>query len=510
MFRKLLLWCALANVVFAQPAPQNASVSGQKHPFTFETMMALKRIGDPQVSPDGRWVMFSAVEVNLEENTKKSHLWIVPAAGGESRQVTNGQAGEDRGRFSPDGRSILYTSSAVGGSQIWAGGFDSASGTPSGDSRHLTSLSTEADGGLWAGDGKHILFVSEVYPDCKDDACNKARDEELAKSTVEAKVFPRLCYRHWSSVTRFKRSHLFVVSAEGGAPVDITPGDHDVPPFSLGGQDLYAISPDGQEVAFTSNIDEVEAISTNNDVFLVPVTGGTPKKISNSPGSDSTPLYSPDGRFIAWRMQKRAGYESDRFRLVVYDRKSGEIRNLTENFDRWVGTMSWAPDSKSIYFTAEDKGEIPIYRISVDPAGAPQEVTRGPNDDLVVTPDGKTLVFTRMSIQAPSEVFKLALGSKDAERLSHLNDAVLSQVSMQPVEPFWFTGAVGTKVEGLIVKPPAFDPQKKYPMKFLIHGGPQGMWGDEWSYRWNSELFAASGYVVVMINPRGSTGYGQA
>ena len=490
----------------------SAAVQGQntgKRPFTFEDMMALKRIGGPQVSPDGKWVLFSAVHVDLQANKKTPHLWLVPVAGGEARQLTSDPAGEDRGRFSPDGRQIIFTSNRDGSSQIWLAGFDSGSGALS-NPQKITSISTEADGGMWSPDGKNILFTSEVYYDCQDDACNKKRDEERANSKVKAMLFTRLFYRHWSSYTRLKRTHLFVVPAAGGVARDLTPGDHDVPPFSLGGQDLYAISPDSQEVAFTSNIDEVEAISTNNEVFLVSITGGTPKKISTSPGSDSTPLYSPDGRFIAWRMQKRPGYEADRFRLVVYDRKSGQINNLTENFDRWVGTMSWAPDSKSIYFTAEDKGEIPIYQISVDPAGAPREITRGSNDDLVVTPDGKTLVFTRMSIQAPNEVFKLALGSKDAERLSHLNDAVLSQVSMQPLEPFWFTGAIGTKVEGFIVKPPAFDAQKKYPMKFLIHGGPEGMWGDEWTYRWNAELFAASGYIVVMINPRGSTSYGQA
>jgi len=490
-------------------APVQAHVQTGKRPFTFEDMMALKRIGGPEVSPDGRWVLFSAVDVNLQENKKIPHLWLVPVAGGEARQLTSNAAGEDRGRWSPDGRQIIFISSRDGASQIWVADFDSNGGSL-GEPHKLTSLFTEADGAIWSPDGKNIVFTSEVYFDCPDDACNKKRDEEHAASKVKAMVFKRLFFRHWSSYTRFKRTHLFVVPATGGTPKDITPGDHDVPPFSLGGQDLYAISPDGQEVAFTSNIDEVEATSTNNEIFVVPITGGTPKKLSNSPGSDSTPLYSPDGRYLAWRMQKRGGYESDRFRLVVYDRKNGQIRNLTEDFDRWVGTMSWSPDSKTIYFTADDKGEVPIYRIGIEPGGAPQEVTRGANDDLVLTPDGKTLVFTRMSAQAPNEVYKLALGGKQAERLTHLNDAVLAQVSMQPVEPFWFTGAVGTKVEGFLVKPPAFDPQKKYPVKFLIHGGPQGAWGDEWSYRWNSELFAANGYVVVMINPRGSTGYGQA
>src|SRR5437868_14444082 len=511
MFRKLLLWSALTNVMFAQPGPQNSSVPAQKRPFTFEDMMALKRIGDPQISPDGRWVMFSAVDVNLEENTKKPHLWMVPAVGGESKQITNGQAGEDRGRFSPDGRNILYTSSAVAGSQIWTVGFDSQSGTPSGDARQLTSISTEADGGLWAGDGHHVLFVSEVYPECKDDACNKARDEELSKSKVKAKVFSHLFYRHWSSYTRFKRTHLFAVPAEGGLPVDITPGDHDVPPFSLGGQDLYAISADGQEVAFTSNIDEVEATSTNNDVFVVPITGGTPRKISGSPGSDSTPLYSPDARYIAYRSQARAGYESDRFRLMLFDRRSGATIDLTKNFDRWVNAYTWTPDSSAIYFVGDDHGGSPLWVVKVN-GGEPEKAITGTNDEPVVSPDGKAVFFSRQSVQAPNEIYKMFFnpgGAAEVQQLSHLNDAVLSEVAMSPLESFEFTGAKKTKVQGFLIKPPAFASNQKYPVKFLMHGGPQGQWGDEWSYRWNAELMVANGYVVILINPRGSTGYGQ-
>ena len=486
---------------------------GAKRPFTFEDMMSLKRISGPQISPDGKWVLFSAVDVNLQDNKKTPHLWIVPLAGGESRQITFDPAGEDRGRWSPDGRQILFVSSRGGSQQVWITEFDANGGSITDSSRlphKVTSISTEADGAIWSPDGKSILFTSQVYPDCPDDACNKSRDDQQAASKVKAMIFTRLFFRHWSAYTHFKRSHLFVMSSEGGAATDITLGDHDVPPFSLGGQDLYAISPDGREVAFTSNIDEVEAASTNNEIFIVPITGGAPKKLSTSPGSDSTPLYSPDGRYLAWRMQERAGYESDRFRLVVYDRKSGQIRNLTENFDRWVEAMAWSPDSRQIYFTSEDKGEIPIYRIDVQQAGTPQEITRGADDDLVVSPDGKTLVFTRMSIQAPSEIYKLAVGAKEAEKLSHLNDSVLEPVAMQPLEPFWFAGAGGAKVQGFLLKPPNFDAGKKYPLKFLIHGGPQGAWGDEWSYRWNAELLAANGYVVVQVNPRGSTGYGQA
>jgi dipeptidyl aminopeptidase/acylaminoacyl peptidase len=514
-------------------------------------MMALKRMGGPAVSPDGKWVLFAAVDVDLAANKRTSHLWVVPLAGGDSRQLTFDPAGESGGHWSPDGKKFLFTSSSGGSSQVWVADFDSTSGAVMGEPRKITSISTEADGAIWFPDGQKILFVSEVYPDCATDACNKARDEEHANSKVKAMVFTRLFYRHWNHYTGSKRSHLFVTSLDGGVAKDITPGDHDVPPFSLGGQDNYAISPDGLEIAFASNHDGVEAISTNNELFTVAVGGdplsAEPKKLSTSPGSDSTPVYSPDGQWLAWRMQERAGYESDRFRLVLYQRRSGKIHNLTEHWDHWVEAIAWTRDSQGLYFTSEDQGEIPVYfmhvnaKLLLDINGLPamrghlsvHEISRGANDELSLTPDGQTLVFTRMSAQAPNEIYKadVSLYEKllDADvgllqrkgvndrlkngfhaiQLTHLNDRVLAQVAMQPVESFWFTGAEGTKVQGFLLKPPNFDPQKKYPMKFLIHGGPQGQWGDEWTYRWNAQLFAADGYVVVMINPRGSTGYGQ-
>ena len=483
-----------------------------RRPFTFEDMMALQRVGEPQVSPDGRWVAFSAVKVDLKANTRTPHLWVVPLAGGESRQVTSGVAGEDRPRWSPDGKRIAYISSQDGSSQVWTVDFDDATGALTGEPRRITSISTEADGELWSPDGQNILFVSSVYPDCKDDACNKARAEEKSMSKVKASIFTGLFYRHWSGYTGGKRSHLFVVPATGGVARDLTTGDHDVPPFQLGGSDLYAFSPDGKEVAFTSNISEVEATSTNNDLFLVPAAGGAPKKITDNPASDSTPRYSPDGKYIAYLAQVRPGYESDRFRLMLYDRATGQRRTLTENFDRWVGSFVWAPDSKSIYFVAENTGEQPIYVVSVN-GGSVRQLERHTNDDLTVTPNGNTLVFTRTSVRAPNEIYAADLTDtshlRSTRQLTHLNDSALSQVEMPPLQHFWFTGAEKTRVEGFLLKPPGFDSRKKYPMKFLIHGGPQGAWDDAWSYRWNPELFAADGYVVVMINPRGSTGYGQ-
>ena len=510
----------LASSMFAQtpsPAPQ-------KHPFTFEDMMKLKRVGAPVPSPDGKWVVFDCVDVDLEANTKISHLWIVPASGGESRRLNPTPNHEERPRFSPDGKRLIWTSKATDPTQIWMCDFDLNGGSLVGKPHQVTNISTGADGAIWSPDGKNIVFASAVYPDCKDDTCNKQRDEEVKKSKVKAKIFSRLFYRHWNAFTEFKRSHLFVVSADTDASQpntarDLTPGDHDVPPFSLGGQDMYAISPDGQEVAYTSNIDEVEAASTNNEIFVVSTGGGAPKKISASPGADTTPLYSPDGKYLVWRSQARAGFEADKWRLLVQDRESGKTRDLTEKFDRSVGSFTWWGPG-AIYFSCEDQGQAPIYVATTEPRpdGSNAVVPLQPNgpeihaDDLTWITD--RLFFSKMSIGAPNEIWKTAASgtshSQTFEPVTHMNDALLSQIDMQPLESFTFKGANNDDVQGFLIKPPGFDPNKKYPLKFLLHGGPQGAWGNEWTYRWNAELFAATGnYAVVMINFHGSTGYGQ-
>jgi dipeptidyl aminopeptidase/acylaminoacyl peptidase len=519
--------------------------SQAKHPFTFEDMMALKRVGEPVPSPDGKWVLFSAIDVNLDANTKTPHVWIVPLAGGQEREIISDQDA-DRPRWAPDGKRFAFVSTKEGGSQIWIADFDAATGNVTGVHK-LTSIATEADGELWSPDGKTIAFTSRVYPECtgsptEQDNCNKQKMDEVAKSKVKALIFTRLLYRHWNAFQAGKRSHIFVVEVPplGGSigrlisniPIDLTPGDYDAPPFSLGGQDLYAFSPDGQELCYTSNHDKVEAISTNNDLWIVPVHVETdasvvqPKNITaDNPAADETPVYSPDGKYIAYRAQQRPGYESDRFRLMLYDRKTAKKRSMTDKLDAWVGSFGWSPNSKRLYFAYEVTGKALVDSFSVDRPYEPtitldgdgtkdasnfEPVVRdGYNDDLAPAPDGKTLLLTRMSISFPNEIYKQTIGQPGAVRLTNLNDSVLSQISMSPLEPLWFPGAHNDKVQGFLVKPPNFDPNKKYPVKFLLHGGPQGAWGDDWSYRWNPELFAANGYVVVMINFHGSTGYGQ-
>ncbi len=533
-----VLFCALFLCAFCS--------AQTKRPFTFEDMMQLKRVEEPYLSPDGKWAAFAVTDVSLADNTKTRHIWIVPLDGSSpARQLTTG-TGEMNPRFSPDGKKLLFVSARQGGSQVWVQDFETAAGALTGEPRKITAISTEASAAMWSPDGKWILFVSGVYPDCRDDACNKARDDERAKTKVKAQIFTRLMYRHWSAYADGKRSHLFLIPAEGGEARDLTPGDHDVPPFSLGGQDQYDFSPDSKEVAYASNIDEDAATSTNTEIFVVPVSGGEPKKISTSPGADDTPRYSPDGKYIAFRSQARAGYESDRFRLMVYERANGNATELTKGFDRWVNSFVWSPDSKGLYLSGEDEGESPIYRVALANQGVattfPPSLmifAKGYNDALAITADGKSLFFTRMTLRAPNEIYRIEsdqgclprmpidrgqakeidneikkgllspMVCGNATQLTHLNDEVLSQIQMSPIEPFWFTGSENAKVQGFLVKPPTFDPAKKYPVKLLIHGGPQGAWGDDWSYRWNPELFAANGYVVVMINPRGSTGCGQ-
>ncbi len=591
--RRLVLFI-FALIPFALPAFAQA-----KHPFTFEDMMKLKRVGEPEVSPDGKWVIFSVVDVNLEANTRTPHIWIVPLSGteeksgdqksgvphvspnlrdmGSTERVLIPDQDADRPRWALDGKRFAFISTKEGGSQVWVADFDSETGTVKAVWQR-TSIATEAGGELWSPDGKNILFTSDVYPECDgapeaEAACNARKLKEVEQSKVKALIFEHLLYRHWNAYREGKRSHIFVIPLPSELPPsgslgdhaaliprDLTPGDYDAPVFSLGGQDNYSFSPDGQEICYSSNHDKNPAASTNNDLWIVPVSGGPAGSIqaknitADNPASDSTPLYSPDGRYIAYRAQQRPGYESDRFRLMLYDRKTGEKKNLTEDFDRWVGSLTWAPDSKQIYSTVEDAGESHVYVWKTDPpfgpmaadVGASQALTEahedlrtppvlhGFRDDITISGDGKKMLFTEMSIIAPNEIYWSTPTLRSScdnrhkgepqpmdcyylnpEALTHLNDAVLSQVAMSPLESFWFTGAHNDKVEGFLVKPPNFDPSKKYPVKFLIHGGPEGAWGDDWSYRWNPELFASptsstsSGYVVIMINFHGSTGYGQ-
>ncbi|MGA9483356.1 MAG: S9 family peptidase, partial [Candidatus Acidiferrales bacterium] len=477
----------------------------EKRPVTFHDLISMHRLSEPQISSDGKWIAYSVSTPDLETNRSIRDIWLVPAAGGDARQLTRGGS-NTRPRWSPDGKKLAFISARDGTPQVYYVPLEG------GEATRVTFLSTGAENEFWSTDGKTIAFISSVYPDCKDDGCNAQRDAEKAQSRAHARIYEKLLYRHWTGWWDGKRSHLFVTPATGGTPRDLTPGaTYDVPPFNLEAPEAIAFSPDGSELCFTANTDKDEARSTNGDLFTVAVSGASqPQRITTNPGDDWGPAYSPDGKWIAYRTQMQPGYESDRWRLMLYDRSTGKRINMTENFDQSVEAYQWTPDSRSIYFQSEVKAEMPIYSIAAMPGSTPKEiVANGFNSDFDLSRDGQTLALARTSLTMPAEISTAKADGTDLQQITHQNGALLTQLDLPPAEPFWFEGAEKTQVEGLLIRPPHFDAAKKYPALLLIHGGPQGAWDDSWGYRWNQQVMAAPGYVVVMINPRGSTGYGQ-
>ncbi|MDE3056659.1 MAG: S9 family peptidase [Bacteroidota bacterium] len=514
----LFIACCLlftGNYSLSQPKPQAPMGQGGRHAITFDDLFGFGRVTDPQISPDGKWIAYTVAYFSKETNGGNSDIWLVSINGGQARQLTDSPKSDGSPRWLPDGRTIAFISSRNGAPQIFTMQIDS-NGTAIGDAKQITNISTGASGLVVSPDGKYFAFSSEVFPACPNDSCNKARNDELENGNVKAKIFTHLPYRVWNHYLDGKRSHAFIVPASGGTSIDATPSDYDTPPIDLGGTVDYGFSPDGKEFAFVRNTDPVIAISTNNDIYLLPLNAGKPSGeptciTAMNKANDNQPIYSPDGIYIAYRATKRPGFESDKSSLTLYERSTGKIIPLTEKLDRSVSEVVWSPDSKALYFNTDDEGYRSLYKVSLTSNGTViKQMTRNMNcGSLCITPDGKTLVFGKQSVTHPTELWRMETDGKNLKQLTTTNDARIANIEWNPLEPFWFSGAGGTRVEGFLLKPPFFDAKKKYPMVLLIHGGPQGQWEDETHYRWNAQMFASPGYVVVMINPRGSTGYGQ-
>jgi dipeptidyl aminopeptidase/acylaminoacyl peptidase len=487
-----------------------ASLAAQRQPFDVQTLLKIARIQEPQLSPDGKTVAFTVQTVDIGQNTKPKQIYTVPVNGGAPRQITTQGIDNERPKWSPDSSRIAFISDRAGldqrsSAQVWIMNADGSG------ARQITRLSTEAGGVLFSPDGKKLVFTSSVFPNCPDDACNQSLLDAEKSSKIKARSYTTLLYRHWNEWQTKRRSHLMVVDADGGGPVkDLTPGDRDVPPFSLGGPDDYAISADSKEVCYSMNADPVPAISTNADLYVVPIAGGDAVKITINPGADASPQYSPDGKWLAYRSQARAGYEADRWRLAVLERATGHVNILTDSLDRPVQSFTWSPDSNALFFTVLDRGRQPIEMIPAA-GGATRVIVSGAStlDDMQLASDGKTMIYTAESGSAPSEIYRASSGGGSPVALTHLNDALLAQTAPAPLEDFWVDAADKTRIQSFVVKPPNFQPNQKYPVLFLIHGGPEGNWGESWTYRWNAQVFAAAGYLIVMPNPRGSEGYGQ-
>jgi dipeptidyl aminopeptidase/acylaminoacyl peptidase len=536
MKRLILLACAAALAV------PTTGLAQAKRPIQVDDLFRFKRVADPQVSPSGHTVAYVLTTVDLAGNKTSSTIWLVSIQGGSPRQLTNTTKKDRHPRWSPDGKQLLFESNRSGENQLWVIDLNG------GEARQLTTLGTGASNGVWSPDGKHVAFVSAVYPEYSDkpfkesDALNKKRKEEIESNPVKAKVFTRLFYRHWDDYVEDKRQHLFVVPAAGGEPKDVTPGDRDAFPtsdtFSTG--DNFTFSPDGSHLIFTAVPARDEAWSTNYDLCRVPIAGGTKEwecLTKDNPAADSGPVFSPDGKRLAYRAQRQPGFEADRWELMVVDVDPsgtfrGKPRSLTPTFDSWVEEFVWEPGleekieggtrsfPEEIFFTADKEGQRPYFIVGVRDGKVRQGIHVDPNRSvgsisaLSMSRDGGMLTYLKASFQAPPEVMSFQYKNPPRSPLntinvSRANEKLLAELNLPQPESVTVPGAGGTPMQMWILKPPGFDPKKKWPLAYLVHGGPQGAWEDGWSYRWNPETWAARGYVVALPNPRGSTGFGQ-
>jgi dipeptidyl aminopeptidase/acylaminoacyl peptidase len=487
-----------------------ASVAAaQTRAMTFEDFAAVRGVSDPQLSASGTSVLYSVRTTDLPKNKRTTVTYLVPFAGGAPRQFPSATVSATEARWSPDGKWVAY----VAGGQLWIASADGSG------PRQLTNLNGGATGTVWSPSGDRIAFVSSVYPDCRDDPCNVAHARHEDSSVVKAHVADDLLYRHWNAWSGGARSHLFVVPAGGGAPTDLTQGTrYDVPPGPFGGSEGYAFSPDGRELAYTAKDQGREdAWSTDINIYTVPVTGGAATVITReSRGADVNPVYSPEGKWIIYASQQRAGFEADLGRLMAYDRSSRTSQRLASGWDRNADSYFFTAAGDAIYIQTVDASRDKLFRLTRTDGGwsaVPQLVIGTMNNaSPSLSRDGKTMVWLRDALDRPAEVYAATIGSRGAtaiRQLTHENDALVAQLKLSPAEDFWFKGANGDSVQGMIIRPPNWEAGKKFPVLLLVHGGPQGAWLDQWHGRWNFSLFASRGMGIVAINPRGSTGYGQ-
>jgi dipeptidyl aminopeptidase/acylaminoacyl peptidase len=491
MTRNALLLVGLSLPLSLVPRP----VDAQQRAITFEDYIALKSVSDPQLSPDGKWVAYTVSTPSLQDNRGVARIWIAEVATGRSRALTGGPGSDRQPRWSPDGKTLAFVSTREGGAQLWllpiAGG----------DACKVSSLPDGASDPLWLPDGSGVLVVSDIKWPAQQEI-----DARNGQYPTEARIWTNLFWRHWDDWRAGKRQHVFRVDMATGKATDLTPVDHDVPTIATGGDGDVAIAPDGREVVVAMHGDTVVADNTNVDLFVV--DGGRLQPITTSRGADNTPRYSPDGKWLSYLSMERAGFEADRLRLMLLRRKDGrtESGSATEVTVGWtlsVGSYTWCPNSRCIYAVVEERGRDNIHRIDIPSFRHSVVASGGLNTGVEVGPDGRTLAYLHQSNTQPPEVW---LAGK---ALSHHTDSAVATLDLPPLQEFGFVGALGDSVFGWTQTPPGFNPATKYPLVYLIHGGPQGAWADYWGARWNYQMFAARGYVVAAVNFHGSTGYGQ-
>jgi dipeptidyl aminopeptidase/acylaminoacyl peptidase len=485
----------------SEPAPLKAA---ETHPFKVHDLIALDRASELSASPDGRNIAFTLRTTDLEANKGRKDIWIVNAKGGGLKRMTAHPAHDWNPQWLSE-RTLAFLSTREASTQVYTIELDG------GEAVRLTDLPVDVENLRVSPDGRLLAFSAEVYVDCPDLACTAKRDKERASVKATGKVYDSLFVRHWDSWSNNKRNHLFVMPAKGGTPIDLMKGiDADGPTRPFGGIEEYALSPDSKWVALTfkAPMGAKEAWSTNEDIWLVPTDGSSPpKNISqDNLARDSQPVFSPDGKTVAWLAMKRPGYEADKCRVLAYDTATAQKRWLTEDWDRTADSILFAKEGDKLYVTAYETGQHSIFAIDLK-TGAPKLLAKEGRNDGVVEVD-RGIAFLRDTIASPADVWTLQGGKE--KRITELNSERMSQVKVGTAEQFSFSGAKGDTVYAYIVRPVDFDPTRKYPLAFLVHGGPQGSFGNDWHYRWNPQTYAGAGYAVVMVDFHGSTGYGQA
>jgi dipeptidyl aminopeptidase/acylaminoacyl peptidase len=470
----------------------------------FEDVFSTGRLASPIVSPDGKWIVFEVKTPNIEQNTFQTDLYYTDLKGSFIKKLSDSKGNNSTPRFlGPD--LLTFISTRDNDSQVYALSLSNLVAI-----KPLTKIPGGIGDFIWLPDNQNIAFQKDVYAQCRDFAEILAREKEDENSKVKAKILTILPFRLWDSWRDGKRSHVFQHHPGKNDFIDLTPGDFDTPPLDLGGKQDYVFSSNGSWFAYVKNSDPLVAISTNNDVWLRDRRNNSEKNISrDNLGSDANPIFSPKGAYLAYLSMKRTGFEADKKDIILYDLKSGNKQNLTAAFPNTIAEFVFAQDEKTIYFIAAESIFEPIFKLQLASKKIERIVPAVNASSLSLTPDGKALIYLVQNVTMPNEIFKFDLRRRQQTQLTNCNGEILKNVQMNPVEIFHFQGANDEMIEGFLVKPPFFDAQKKYPLVFLIHGGPQGAWTDDFHYRWNHSLFASPGYVVAAINFHGSTGYGQ-
>jgi dipeptidyl aminopeptidase/acylaminoacyl peptidase len=492
----------LALLLAAAPA-----IAGPGKGLTIDDMLAMQRVGEPAVSPDGKWVAFSVRDTDMAANKGRTDIWLAAVDGATVRRLTTDPASDTSPAWSPDGAYVYFASTRGGSSQVWR------IAVAGGEAEAVTKLPIDVNGFRLFPDGKRLLLAMDVWPETRTLATSVAKD--AVKSPSSAQAYDSLLFRHWDTWEDGKYSHLFVWSPDKPDDArDLLPGaTTDTPTHPFGGMEDTAISPDGKTVAYVARVGgKAIAWTTNTDVFLVPADG-VGKAVALTGANlayDYAPSFAPDGKSLAVMAMARAGYEADRQRVVLYDLATKKPRTLTEGWDRSPGGVEWSADGKTLYTSADDLGNHSLFAIDATSGKVTTLIDKGTNASPLVA--GDQLVFLRDTLTMPAELFRIPATGGVPRQITHFNDARVAKIAWGAYEQYTFTGAKGDTVYAYLVKPANFDIKRtpKVPVAVLIHGGPQGSFGDHFHYRWNPEVFAGHGYAAVVIDFHGSTGYGQA